>query len=447
RRHTSRPASPPPLRDLTRLFYPAPPTRCQTLLPNLRFDHQFRIAVLVTPAFLAGAEQQKDDCDLHVGTLRGQLRWWWRTLHAGHVSLDGLQRLEKLVWGGLTGFGGTEGRGSAVALHLTRQTTGAAVLFNKNGEVTKHKIPHPRDRKTIMGLHYGAYGMDETNSKTREHKQRHYLPEKTRWRVQISARASDGIEAKAILAQALVALWLLCRFGGVGSKSRKGWGSLADITIPELPDLAACKKTAAEFRKVAQAKSGKVADAMVIEEMILAEHTLPNMDDPWRALDHAGTALQTFAKNLSPKEDRLVLGLPRLIGGRPGTALKGPKGERHASPAHFHVARADKGFVLRLAAFPAAHLPDRDKSREILGKLAESVKTVPAESKVAPAPPSAPQARPQSVLLPSVGSFLLFDGEKVRVSKQIPPNKVEIEDENGEFIGEVLSSSLQPLPR
>lgn len=41
---------------MTRLFYPAPPTRCQTLLPNLRFNHQFRIAVLVDEALTACAE-------------------------------------------------------------------------------------------------------------------------------------------------------------------------------------------------------------------------------------------------------------------------------------------------------------------------------------------------------------------------------------------------------
>lgn len=385
---------------------------------------------LVTPAFLAGAEQGKDDCDLHVGTLRGQLRWWWRTLHAGHVPLDELRRLEKLVWGGLSGFGGKEGRGSAVALHLARQTASVAVLFNKATEVGKHNIPRPGDGRTIMGLHYGAYGMDESGKK------RHYLPEKTQWRVQISARASDGIEAKTILTQALAALWLLCRFGGVGSKSRKGWGSLADITIPELRDLAACQRVADEFRKRAKAQPGKVADAMAIEAMILAERALPNEHDPWHVLDHAGTLLQTFAKGLSPKKDRLALGLPRLIGGRPGTPLNGPKKDRHASPAHFHVARASNGFVLRLAAFPAAKLPDLEKSKAMLGKLINHVKTQEKSAPPSGSPAASGRTEPE---------FWLYDGDKVRISRRVPPNKVEIEDEAGEYIDTVPFSSLKPL--
>ncbi|HID23393.1 MAG TPA: type III-B CRISPR module RAMP protein Cmr6, partial [Planctomycetaceae bacterium] len=58
---------------------------------------------LVTPAFLAGAEQHGDDakdgCDLRPATLRGLLRWWWRTLHAGFLDVRTLQRLEASLWG------------------------------------------------------------------------------------------------------------------------------------------------------------------------------------------------------------------------------------------------------------------------------------------------------------------------------------------------------------
>lgn len=54
---------------------------------------------LVTPAFLAGAAQQREDCELRPATLRGQLRWWWRTLHAGFVDAKALRAMEAAVWG------------------------------------------------------------------------------------------------------------------------------------------------------------------------------------------------------------------------------------------------------------------------------------------------------------------------------------------------------------
>lgn len=54
---------------------------------------------LVTPAFLAGADQQAEDCQLRGATVRGLLRWWWRTLHAGHVDVNSLREMEAAIWG------------------------------------------------------------------------------------------------------------------------------------------------------------------------------------------------------------------------------------------------------------------------------------------------------------------------------------------------------------
>ncbi|MDP2323233.1 MAG: type III-B CRISPR module RAMP protein Cmr6, partial [Gammaproteobacteria bacterium] len=54
---------------------------------------------LVSPAFLAGAMQGKEDCTLRPATVRGLLRWWWRTLHAGYLTVEELRRLEGRLWG------------------------------------------------------------------------------------------------------------------------------------------------------------------------------------------------------------------------------------------------------------------------------------------------------------------------------------------------------------
>ncbi len=53
---------------------------------------------LMTPAFFAGAQQSHKDCDLLPATLRGLLRWWWRTMHAAHLDCQDLRRLETAVW-------------------------------------------------------------------------------------------------------------------------------------------------------------------------------------------------------------------------------------------------------------------------------------------------------------------------------------------------------------
>jgi CRISPR-associated protein Cmr6 len=65
-------------------------------LPQTRISRSFTVE-LVTPAFLAGAYQAKEDCKLRSATLRGLLRWWWRTMHARHVDPPTLRRLESTV--------------------------------------------------------------------------------------------------------------------------------------------------------------------------------------------------------------------------------------------------------------------------------------------------------------------------------------------------------------
>src|SRR5262249_50268357 len=54
---------------------------------------------LTPPAFLGGAGRGRGDCELRPATLRGQLRWWWRPLHAGFLDVKPLARLEAAVWG------------------------------------------------------------------------------------------------------------------------------------------------------------------------------------------------------------------------------------------------------------------------------------------------------------------------------------------------------------
>lgn len=84
-----------------------PPTLLQSPQRD-RFECRLELA---TPAFLAGALQREEDCDLRGATLRGQLRWWWRTMHAGHLEPRLLRRLESAIWGAAS-----EGSAAQIAL-------------------------------------------------------------------------------------------------------------------------------------------------------------------------------------------------------------------------------------------------------------------------------------------------------------------------------------------
>lgn len=337
---------------------------------------------LVTPAFLAGAHQRAEDCDLHPATLRGLLRWWWRTLHAGHVPLDELRRLEMLIWGG-TGQGDTDeaGRGSAVAISIERSGDVASKVYDKV-EIAKEFVnQNPKDN---LGLFYTSYGMDEDMEDkitgTKERRRRAFISDGVFWRVTLNVRPAllrndRVIPATAILKQAQIALWLLTRYGGIGSKVRKGFGSLRDVVIDGIRDRDACLTAAKNFRDLCQLPSGRVPGAMIIEDAKFLEKSVM-AENIWKALDHIGSELRGFACSLDKiekgngrqsrdKQGRIALGLPR-------SNRCAKKGNRHASPVLWHVVRdGPEKFRIRITGFPAIYLPDVAISREMLNKLAD----------------------------------------------------------------------------
>jgi CRISPR-associated protein Cmr6 len=371
---------------------------------------------LVTPAFLAGASQQREDCDLRPATLRGQLRWWWRTMHAGFVDVPTLKRMEAAVWGDTK-------RGGAVRVTVTAAGPVVPQPFDRQDVIRANRLPPTPDRKTSQGLTYHSYGMDERKEGVQV--RRHYLPPGTKWAVSLSARpgqlqpATDKdkpipLGADLLLGQAPAALGLLCHFGGVGAKARKGFGSFADL--PGF-DLAAVKRAAAEFRgpfgRGAASFQDALAGSPALEQLVTLEDIPTGGTNWWLALDQLAAAAQGFAKGYKHQLKKKALGLPRRVGAptsgefRPGWHVH----DRHSSPVLYHLGRgADGKLVARVAAFPAAELPDLATSRAFLSELLEYLradlpgrfkdhvagKAAPAGPRVsAPAPVAVgPQLRP-----------------------------------------------------
>ena len=345
---------------------------------------------LATPAFLAGAKQQGGDCDLRPATLRGLLRWWWRTMHAAHLDRSALRKLETVVWGDAE-------NGGALAVSVEGAVRPAIKPFDfKDGFRPKlefaraHDLERPPSKAT-QGLFYAAYGMDE-KAKGQVHR-RHYAEPGARWTVTLKARKErlpDGdrrIEAAEILGQGEAALWLLCRYGGVGSKARKGFGSFADVEVAGVTAVDDCKRRAAAFRRTAgiAERSGAAAISSSLEDMLdLEVETL--WKDWWFAIDQLGSAAQAFARKNAHRDDKAALSLPRKIHGprdspmphqsrgkhRPPKRLSAGGHQRHAAPVHYHLSpRADGALTLRMIAFPSPALPDIDTSRRVLRDLRE----------------------------------------------------------------------------
>jgi CRISPR-associated protein Cmr6 len=374
---------------------------------------------LVTPAFLAGAGQQAADCDLRPATLRGLLRWWWRTMHAGYVDVPTLRALEAAVWGDTN-------QGGAVRIVIEAGSKFGPYLYNHKHKdrfepkaefKRRHQLADRPNNKTTQGLFYVSYGMAEFSQG--RPKQRYYLDAGSTWRVQLTARSTlffrDRADAadlhrrgkgivltgEQLLEQAKAALWLLCTFGGVGSKSRKGFGSLQDSQgkLTEF-SLETCREIGAGFRRIL-GLAGEF-DLARAESAALGHPDLPKpvavetvWADPWQMMDHVGFAYQAFAQRYKHDLAKVALGLPRKIHGpredgpiktkdgrpvqdsatwKPPVWLDCPKREhktpkkdaRHASPVHIHVARVGERLVVRALAFPAPYLPDLATSVQML---------------------------------------------------------------------------------
>ena len=345
---------------------------------------------LVTPAFLAGAEQEAHDCDLRPATLRGLLRWWWRTMYVAHLKTDDLRRLETAIWGSAE-----QGAALALAVQWDKDKNELAIrpapqAYNKREIERNHQLARPASRKTTQGLFYASYGMDE------KRKRRYYVAPGFAWNVVLNARKSTleskaiDIESSEILRQGEAALWLLCRYGGVGSKARKGFGSFADISIDGIGSLDDCKRIGKEFRQKLGLSSDDGSEACSSLDHMLDELEIPTpWTNHWFALDQLGAAAQGFAQEYRHNERKAALGLPRKIHGpthrpfrhqnpashQPPKALRNKKGkDRHASPVHYHMACAEDGtLTIRMVAFPSSALPDLKTSREVLRKLGEHI--------------------------------------------------------------------------
>lgn len=333
---------------------------------------------LITPAFLAGARQDDPtSCELRGATLRGQLRWWWRTLHAGFLDHRTLQDLEAALWGTTT-------RGSAVRLTVRRVTAERPRPFDKVGLAVRNRLPKPPNNKTTQGLWYHSFGMDDRKEVDGQKVQfrRNYAIPGARWEVSLAARTvrvgERELNADQVLGQAQAALGLLCAYGAVGSKARKGFGCFADF-----PDFSLDQATAAaeEFRRAVDlARPFDVARAessALQQRLILPDIPADGWKNYWLLLDQIGDSAQRFAQQHKHRLEKKALGLPRNVrpplGGsfRPG----GPVKDRHASPIHYHIGRTGDGrLVVRAIAFPARYLPDPEASRAFLSKLLDHLK-------------------------------------------------------------------------
>jgi hypothetical protein len=204
---------------------------------------------LVTPCFLRGASGADPSAEWRAASIRGELRWWFRAVAGGVYAGD----LEKVRTAEERIFGSTTRRSSLQIVALQspapirrpfgRKLLAAdlAGLYRDNSVQNRLRIMGQRGEEGSNPIYYLAFGP------IRKDIERDYLPPASpaSFRLQWGPGAPTG-KPREIFDQAL---WAWLNLGGLGAKSRKGFGSLSC----EKNDFYTAPATREEFE--AQAKA------------------------------------------------------------------------------------------------------------------------------------------------------------------------------------------------
>ncbi len=321
----------------------------------------------VTPLFLGGAEPRGSPPELRAASVRGALRYWLRALLGGVMGdgdLSTLRATEDFV------FGSTETGASAVIVTLRHNGLETA-------EFRKRRAIREGGQFKPEGADYLFWSMAETGRKERGNWQpaRQYVVPGARFTLTMKPRLGAP-DAEDAWWRAIAALWLLTQLGALGSRSRRGGGSLCATTEPGQTDLPPFRPPAnvGELRAQLEAGLRRLRQSLVAT----AKPRIPPRFDvlapgvckiwvltdrrPWstwqQALDGIGGRMRDFRNRREPDHDsmrdwmrrgatpptveRAAFGLPlpfRYSRGGPFDVVQGSQHDRRSSPLWLRVTK------------------------------------------------------------------------------------------------------------
>lgn len=162
---------------------------------------------VVTPMFLSGADNKQ--AELRAASIKGQLRWWWRALNS-NLSLVQLKKNEGDI------FGSTDKK-SSFSLFVTEQK-----VKIKNGNLPPgKKINYRSHGRAISIIDYLAFGIAVYDKASHGNKyQRPHIIPGSRFKLNFVFYDQNTIN------EVEKAFKYFVNFGGLGSKSRNGFGAL-----------------------------------------------------------------------------------------------------------------------------------------------------------------------------------------------------------------------------
>ena len=171
-------------------------------IPNL-IEATYKV---VTPLFISGEDHK--EAELRGPSIKGALRFWYRA-----IALPRLGSWKKVKDEEQKIFGSSDtGQGQ----FLLRVTTNDKVVITQSPQLW------PDHGSAYLG--YGLIGLGRDGNRRQVQTSRPYINPGTTFTVEIILKPNCPIETIPILRKSLIALGLL---GGLGARSRHGFGSLA----------------------------------------------------------------------------------------------------------------------------------------------------------------------------------------------------------------------------
>lgn len=348
---------------------------------------------VTTPLFLGDAGREASR--LALASLKGPLRFWWRawayatsgaeeTAAQEKGRLWDLHRREACLFGAAGREGENPGGQSRVLLRLVSAQLGTPLSVNS-------PLRDWQNQSAGAGARYLGYGLMGAFGPRAGMLDRSCYPAGGRFRVELLPRKDLRVEERDGLVAALKLLGLL---GGIGARSRRGWGSLClerlhGGGVTEWSAPTAPMQYAAALKEVLPARAelpGGLPPFTAFSHDSRIELVRIG-DDPLRVLDEVGRAMQRYRAwgfrgrvNNQPSEQnfkrdhdwsktpwhsefrgfvprRAAFGLPHNYG--KGIGVKPAEGgDRRASPLLIHVHKfAPDRFAAILALLPAKFVP------------------------------------------------------------------------------------------
>jgi len=284
---------------------------------------------VVTPMFLSGADQSR--AELRVPSIKGALRFWWRA-RAYQNDSGNLKKIRQKE-SELFGSADTNAGQAKVLIHLAEENI-------KSKSQNKWE---PYEWQAYIG--YGL--IKSVQSQT----SREFISERSAFTLRFILNKNLNETDKASISDALKVFGLL---GGLGGRSRKGWGSITLIRLAgsdsnwEEPVDAKALKSILETLKLKTVGEDPLPQFTAFsKEALIVVGPVKNTAE--EAHCYLADKYKDAVRATQPKPSREQFGLPRK-----------QNMNRRASPLFLHIHGFPDEKAVSVAAFlPAQFLPDQ----------------------------------------------------------------------------------------